>query len=198
MHLSVHLENGERVYFTAANAAESVQRGRPRTKLTAFFELCQRDGFAATLLYCDVPSYYTWQESRKSFQRRKQGVAVEGHDGVFKSDVIGRVYTIHPSNAECFYLRMLLHEVHGPKSFDHLKTVDGYLCETYREACQRRGLLECDSHWMKTMEEWSSSQMPRQLRQLFAVIVSTCAPSNPCSMFERFREAMAEDPTRAA
>ena len=88
---------------------------------------------------------------------------------------------------------MLLHEVHGPKSFDDLKTVDGHLYETYREVCQRRGLLECDSHWTKKMEEASSSQMPRQVRQLFAVIVSACAPSNPHSMFERFREAMSED-----
>jgi len=50
------------VNFTAANAAESVQRGRPRTKLMVFFELCQSDSFAATLPYCDVPMYYTWQE----------------------------------------------------------------------------------------------------------------------------------------
>ena len=110
-----------RVYFTAANAAEHVRQGRPQTKLSAFFELCQNDQFAATLLYCDVPSYYTWHESSKTFKRRKQGIAVEGHGGIFKSDVIGRVYTIHPSNAECFYLRMLLHEVPGPKSLDDLK-----------------------------------------------------------------------------
>ena len=193
MHLNVHLENGERVYFTAANAAEHVRQGRPRTKLTAFFELCQNDQFAATLLYCDVPSYYTWHEPSKTFNRRKRGIAVEGHAGIFKSDTIGRVYTIHPSNAECFYLRMLLHEVPGPKSFDDLKTVDGQLCETYREACQRRGLLESDNHWMNTMEEAASSQMPQQLRQLFAIIVSTCAPSNPCGLYEAFREAMAED-----
>jgi len=29
----------------------------------------------------------------------------------------------------------------------HLRTVDGVLCSTYREACQRLGLLENDTHW---------------------------------------------------
>ena len=81
----------------------------------------------------------------------------------------------------------------GPKSLDDLKAVDGQLCETYREACQRRGVLESDSHWMNTIEEAASSQMPQQLRQLFAIIVSTCAPSNPCGLYETFRDAMAED-----
>jgi len=107
-----------------------------------------------------------------------QGITGEGHTGLFRSNVIGRVYTIHPSNAECSYLQMLLHEVHGPKSFDDLKTANGHLRETYREACQLRGLLESDNHWMNTMEEAASSQMPQQLRQLFAIIISTCAQSN--------------------
>ena len=193
MHLHVHLENGERVYFTADNIAQRLQQGPPRTKLTAFFELCKSDSFAATLLYCDVPTYYTWQESSKSFQRRKQGKPVDGRAGIFQSDVVGRVYTVHPSNAECFYLRLLLHQLHGPTSFDDLKTVDGELCETFREACQRRGLLESDRHWFSAMEEAASSQLPRQLRQLFAVIISVCVPSNPRGLFDAFREAMAED-----
>jgi len=42
------------------------------------------------------------------------------------------------------------------------------------------------------MKEAASSQLPRQLRQLFAII-SVCVPSNPRGLFEAFREAMAED-----
>jgi len=180
-------------HFTADNIAERVQQGPPRTKLTAFFELCKNDSFAATLLYCDVSTYYTWQESSKSFQCRKQGKPADGHAEVFESDVVGTVYTVHPSNAECFYLHLLLHQIHGPTSFADLKTVDGELCETFREACQRRGLLESDAHWFSALEEAASSQLPRQLRQLFAVVISVCAPSNPRSLFEAFREAMADD-----
>ena len=71
----------------------------------AFFELCTRDDFAKTLLYIEVPTYYTF--SNNKFSRRKQGEPVAQYSGIKKSTVLGRVYTVHPSNAECYYLRML-------------------------------------------------------------------------------------------
>ncbi|GFQ71286.1 helitron_like_N domain-containing protein [Trichonephila clavata] len=55
IHLSVHLENGQRVYFTEGNAAERALFA-PETTLTAFFRLCNEDEFARTLFYHQVPS----------------------------------------------------------------------------------------------------------------------------------------------
>ncbi|GFQ92396.1 ATP-dependent DNA helicase [Trichonephila clavata] len=55
IHLSVHLENGQRVYFTEGNAAERA-RFAPETTLTAFFRLCNEDEFARTLFYHQVQS----------------------------------------------------------------------------------------------------------------------------------------------
>ena len=46
-----------------------------------------------------------------------------------------------------FYLRLLLVNVPGPTSFRFLRNVEGELCATYREACQRLHLLEDDVHW---------------------------------------------------
>ncbi len=77
VHLAVHLENGQRVYFTEHNLHESVNEPS-NTTLTAFFLLCQQDDFAKTLLYCDVSKYYTWNASGKLFKRRIQGAAVSG------------------------------------------------------------------------------------------------------------------------
>lgn len=74
IHLAVHLENGQRVYFTEQNARQRAAEP-PRTTLTAFFLLCQSDQFAKTLLYSEVPTYFTWNASTKTFQRRKQGKA---------------------------------------------------------------------------------------------------------------------------
>ena len=57
-HLTIHLENGQRIYFTEDNPQEQVNE-LPNTTLTTFFLLCQKDNFSKTLLYCDIPKYYT-------------------------------------------------------------------------------------------------------------------------------------------
>jgi len=56
---------------------------------------------------------------------------------IYSTNALGRIYTVHPRNDECFYLRLLLVNVPGPTSFQFLRNVDGELCATYREACQR-------------------------------------------------------------
>ena len=94
---------------------------------------------------------------------KKQGERVPGYDGG-ASDALGRVYTVHPTNAKCFYLRLLLHTVRGPTSFRDLKTLDGEECETFREACQTVGLLEDDQHWNITLFEASLTRFPTKLR----------------------------------
>ncbi|UYV71164.1 hypothetical protein LAZ67_8001969 [Cordylochernes scorpioides] len=120
-HLSVHLKNGQRVYFTSANAALQAHRP-PKTTLTEFFALCQRDNFAKTLLYVKVPVYYIWSAS-KAWQPRKQGTRI-ADQVAFASDAIGRIYTVHPNFEEWFYLRMLLHSVRGPTSFAALRKIN--------------------------------------------------------------------------
>lgn len=192
IHLAVHLENGQRVYFTAENVQQRAARP-PGTTLTAFFELCENDDFARTLLYSEIPKYFTWNSSSKIFQRRKQGERVDGYPNIRKTDAIGRIYNIHPNNAECFYLRLLLVNVRGPRSFDDLKTVDGQLCATYREACQRLHLLEDDMHWDTALHDASVTSHPKQIRVLFAIIISTCLPSNPQELWNKYKDYMTED-----
>lgn len=191
-HLSVHLENGQRVYFTANNAHERAL-SPPRTTLTAFFLLCQEDNFAKTLLYSEVPKYYTWNASTKKFQRRKQGKAVAGHSNIFATDALGRVYTVHPTNSECFYLRLLLMNVRGPTTFNDLKTVNGQICSTFREACQKLNLLENDAHWDIALSDATETARPQQIRTLFAIILTTCSPSNPEELWEKHKDAMSDD-----
>ena len=189
VHLSVHLENGQRVYFTGESAARIAEKP-PNTTLTAFFELCRKDGDARTLLYPEVVKYYTWDVSSRKFAKRKVGHL---EDGKVCSDALGRVYTVHPNNGECFFLRMLLHNVRGPTSFSDLRTVEGTECSTYREACQKLGLLEEDKHWDTTMKEAELVSSPAQVRSLFSIILTTCSPSDPKGLWEKYREAMSED-----
>ncbi|UYV61741.1 hypothetical protein LAZ67_1006243 [Cordylochernes scorpioides] len=192
IHLAVHLENGERIYFNQNTLAHRM-RNPPRTTLTAFFSLCQTDSFARTLLYPDVPQYYTWNYSAHEWRRRVQGKLVEGRPGVKRSDTIGRVYAVHVSNFECFCLRMLLHNIKGPTSFAYLKIVNGSQYEIFRETCAALGLMENDNHWVVTMDEAVLCQAPTRVRQLFAILISTCTISNLQQLWITYRDEMASD-----
>ena len=132
-YVAVHLENGQRVYFTEQTAVSSATSDPPKTTLTEFFALCEIDNFAQTLLYADMPQYYTWRN--KSWSRRKQGSDVLDFPNVKKAHVIGRIYMINLRQGECFYLRLLLTHVRGPQSFNDLRTVNGDLCSSFHEAC---------------------------------------------------------------
>ena len=190
--LAVHLENGQRMYFTEENYRQQIECPR-NTTLTAFFQLCINDQFAANLLYHEVPSYYRWHQNQ--WQRRKAGSRVADHPEIYKSDVIGRVYTVNPKHSECYFLRLLLHEVRGPTSFQHLKTVAGAVCESYREACLRLGLLEDDANWNATLTEAAVSKSAGQLRNLFAIMLCNCSISAPVQLWDKHKNTLCEDIT---
>ncbi|GFT68522.1 putative DNA helicase [Trichonephila clavipes] len=192
VHLAVHLENGQRVYFTSENLRARAM-SPPPTTLNEFFTLCKNDTFARTLLYSEVPTYFTWNTSTRKFQCRKQGKAVQGHHNLYSTNALGLLYTVHPNNAECFYLRLLLINVRGPTSFQELKTVNGYVCATFREACQKLNLLESDAHRDISLADASNTAQPQQIRTLFSIILTTCFPANPKDLWEKYKDYMSED-----
>lgn len=191
--LYVHLENGQRTYFNPDRDPISLLNDPPRTTLTEFFKLCQIDPFASNLLYQDVITYYTWNQSTKTYTKRKQGEPVEGFPEIKRSNAIGRMYTVHPSQSECFFLRLLLIKRPGPRSFEDLRTFENRVCETYREACQLFGFLEDDNHWRKTLEEAALTRNPPIIRHIFSTIVTNCNPSKPDELWHNFKESMSED-----
>ena len=141
----------------------------------------------------NVPKYYTWCPSTKKYSRRAQGTPVEGFPGIKAIDALGRVYTVHPNNFECFCLRLLLHHVDGPTSFQDLRTVNGHICETFREACNKRDLLEDDNHWNATLTEAAATDSPNKLRYLFAIMMCSCGLSNPKHLWETHKDSLSED-----
>ncbi|XP_045446150.1 uncharacterized protein LOC123654245 [Melitaea cinxia] len=172
-HLAVHLENGQRVYFTENNVNDIVNNPRDTT-LTAFFKLCAEDDFAKTLTY-------------------DKGAVVLGYPGVRKTDALGRVYVVHPNNAECFHLRLLLHVIKGPTSFRSLRTFEGVTYDTFQGACKAMGLLEDDSHWESTLSEAAICCSPKSLRCLFAIMISFCQITDPHLLWQNYQESMSED-----
>ncbi|GAA0148194.1 hypothetical protein LIER_36669 [Lithospermum erythrorhizon] len=92
------------------------------------------------LLYKQFPMYYVWDSHIRTWTRRK------------KVKVIGRLCTVNPTEGECYYLRLLLNNVHAPTSYD-LLLFDGVQSETFQKAAYLTGLLQQDGDIDKTMEE---------------------------------------------
>lgn len=99
----------------------------------------------------------------------------------------------HVMAEKCFYLRLLLVNVCGPTSSKSLQTVNGVLCPTYRDACQRLQLLENDTHWDMTLADAIMCATANQIRSMFAIIISTCNPSNPKDLWDKYKDDMSED-----
>jgi hypothetical protein len=62
----VHLENGQRVYFIGLTALQQTITA-PKTTLTEFFSICKLQDvaqFANTLMYTDVPKFFTWNKQK--------------------------------------------------------------------------------------------------------------------------------------
>lgn len=192
MHLAVHLENGQRVYYNSNSIQYRLERIK-ETTLTSFFRLCEQDNFAQTLYYYQVPTYYTYNKISKCFKRRVYGKPVPGSPDLKASDSIGRIYTIHPNNTECYFLRLLLHHIKGPTSFSSLRTINGVIHSNFQSACKALGLVEDDGHYNNTLQEASISDMPSKLRELFVIMLIHCQLTDPLQLWINHRNSFAED-----
>jgi ATP-dependent DNA helicase PIF1 len=157
--------------------------GVDRSILTAYFEENRLDERAHGILYNDFPEWYTWQPHDKKWQRRKQE---------YKGQV-GQIISANPAEGEHYYLRVLLNHVSGAISYDDLRTVNGVILPTFREATERRGLIEADNSLDECMAEAPLYQMSSSLRRLFAIILVFYEPSDVRGLWNRHLDAMLED-----
>ncbi|XP_027181704.1 uncharacterized protein LOC113780084 [Coffea eugenioides] len=107
--------------------------------------------------------------------------------------VVGRLVTVRPAEGERYFLRLLWSYVCAPTSFDHLLTVNGIRMNSYREAAFQMGLLQSDTYIEDTLDEAATFQMPSSLRNLFAVLLAFCSPSNPKYLWENYETELSRD-----
>ncbi|XP_011859609.1 PREDICTED: uncharacterized protein LOC105557074 [Vollenhovia emeryi] len=138
IRLAVHLPNRQMVYFRAGNEEQAAERELNRdTTLTAWFKLNQYDENARKFLYTDIPSHYVYEEKETNWKLRQKGV----------NKIISRLYTVSIRDTERFYLRLLLLNVTGAKCYEDLRTVNGVLYETFKDAAIAKNLVETDDLW---------------------------------------------------
>lgn len=182
IRLAVHEEGQHNVYFHEGNEEEALQAAEMKqTTLTAWFDLNNRVDHARQFLYTEIPQHYRFT-SNTWIPRQRGG-----------SKVIGRMYNVAPNDQVRFYLRMLLLHVRGATSFVDLRSYNNVVYDTYKEAAIARGLLHDDGEWQRCLEEQQNTNMPKQLRELFAYICCFCEPISPMTLWMNFKDKMIED-----
>jgi hypothetical protein len=142
--------------------------------------LNERDPEARKYFYRQIPRYYVWtNQSWKTRQRH--------------FNTLGRVRTVSPTEGDCFYLRILLCNVKGARSFQELFKFNDETYGTYKAACLARGLIDDDKEWLKAMEEAEALMLPHQMRSFLSRIFAHCDPVDPMALWERFKNSLAED-----
>jgi hypothetical protein len=151
--------------------------------LTDFFELNKRDESAKNLLYHQVSQFFVWNKVKLTWTSRLKP----------DESIVGRMYFVHPADYERYYLRILLLYRKGNSSFEQLRTVDGVTHNTYRETCIALGFANDDNEWKMCLAEASLTSSAKQLRELFVLLLLNCAPTNPRSLWDEFKNAFSED-----
>jgi PIF1-like helicase/Helitron helicase-like domain at N-terminus len=182
--LPVHLQDEQTVYFQANDNPQDVldRPSAKKTQLTEWFKANQDfPAIAHLYLYQDFPQHFVWEAKGHHWKKRQQGFA------------IGRMYFVHPSAGERFYLRMLLTIIKGATDWKDLRTYNGVEHPTYKAACFARGLLEDDGEWDQCMQEAGDMQTGSQLRSLFASILRHNNPSQPAALWDHHKAKLCDD-----
>ncbi|XP_047136847.2 uncharacterized protein LOC124813603 [Hydra vulgaris] len=183
IRLQVHLPDNQMIYFVEGEEQAALDRAAQRdTHLTAWFKLNVENEQARHYPYVEIPYHFVFDSKHCKWKVRQRG----------SNKVIVRMYIVSPIG-EIFYLRMLLLHVRGAVSFEDLRTVNGTVFNTFREACSQLGLLQDDAEWRNTLTEAAATRLPNQIRQLFSIILTFCEPDDPLNLWNAFKDFMMED-----
>lgn len=182
--MPVHLPNENYITYNAtANMSEILSENFLRkTMLTEWFTTNVQNENARNLTYIDFPSKWRWDDKTRSWKSREQ-----------REGKIGRIYYVHPSAGEKYYLRMLLLTVKGATSYEDLRSYNNTLHPTFKEACRARGLLNDDNEWYEAFDEAAKWATSDQLRQLFVTMLLYCEVGDEHIFFEKVWKLLADD-----
>lgn len=132
------------------------------------------------MTYCEYPRHFVWISERRKWDERRNGTK------------IGRMYHVPPNVGDCYYLRMLLMYVKAAESYEDVRTFEGIVYDTFKEACSARGLLGDDQEWIKAFDEAVRWGMGRQIHSLFVMMFIYCGIGDERGFFEKYWRAMGD------
>ncbi|XP_071687462.1 uncharacterized protein [Rutidosis leptorrhynchoides] len=181
--LSFHLPNHEPIYYDGEEDFESVL-SKPTVGASQFIEWmnCNKiDQHARQYTYLEFPRYYVWNSGPRHWTRRKSQL------------VVARIHFVPPKSGETYYLRILLNKVKGPTCFEDIRTVNGILYDTFKEACYTLGLLDDDREYVASIKDthaWASGEF---CRSLFVSLITTDSLSFPDCVWNETCDLLSDD-----
>ena len=162
------------------------------SKLTAFFELNKKrkllsnnNIFDDDLFYKEISISHVWHQSSQTWQPRER---------FYNSDItLNRLNIVPIQDSERYYLRILLHEIPNPISFEDLCTYKNKKYNTFQETCSARGLLDDDVQWQDTISEAISYFSPSVARKVFCYILVYSHPANACKLWNDNKKELCHD-----
>ncbi|XP_065675717.1 uncharacterized protein LOC136091925 [Hydra vulgaris] len=182
IRLKIHLPKNQ-LYFREGAEQMALDRAAQRdTHLTAWFKLNTENERAHCYSYVHIPYHFIFDDKHCKWKVRQRG----------GNKVILRMYKVNPTG-ELFFLRLLLLHAKGATSWEDVRTVNGIVLETFREAFILKGLLQDDTEWQNILSEAVLTCMPKQIRQLFSIILTFCETDNPLHLWNTYKVFMMED-----
>jgi hypothetical protein len=187
MQLQLHLPGMNMLGYQQNQNIDDVLKRQEseQSMLTEYFEKNKTNEDACKILYADFPEFYTWNYvgGEKFWNKRKKA-------NMFQ---VGRIVQAHPTEGECYYLRILLNNVVGATSFKELRTVKDVEYHTFCEVAEVLGLIDGDNSWDDTFKEATIWAMPSSIRRLFATILVFGESTNVRELWDKHLEVMEED-----
>ena len=199
VRLAVHLENQERIYYCEGGENEALARGTTTT-LTGWFEANAREQQGDSeylglhsLSYLEMPEYCTWVKG-EAVWRLRRGWKWDAAEGKFEATdraresrkrplAIGRMMFTPPKDAELQCLRMLVMSRAGATSFEDLRTVNGEVYNTFKDAAGAHGLLEDGALVERTIKEAADITISSKcLRFTFCVLLDSFVVSSDTAL----------------
>ncbi|XP_074301448.1 uncharacterized protein LOC141632834 [Silene latifolia] len=183
LRLDYHLPNEQNVIFHDEDPIDEVveRSSGGRTKFTAWLEYNNLKSDGRDLTYWEFPQKFVWKEKQKVWTPRHKGFT------------LGRMYHMSPNGGERYYLRTLLNFVKGPKSYEDIRTVNGFPHPTFKEACYALGLLGDDKEYIDAINEASFWGTGCYLRNLFATLLLTNSLVKPELVWEETWKLLSDD-----
>ncbi|XP_015949023.1 uncharacterized protein LOC107473943 [Arachis duranensis] len=181
IRLPFHLPNEQNVLYEDHQLIENVIEAAVSkdSMFIGWFKANKDFDLARTLTYAEMLSFFVWDKQGHMWRPRKQG------------NVIGRLTHIPHSHGEEYCLRLLLNYQKGCHTFADVRSVDGIVYDTFKEACYALG-FQCSVHEIKsiTLAKIKKLLQPngRSLKEftdmLFPDCVASTEPSNTVFFYE--------------